>query len=150
MQQLAVGAVVRRGRDVLLVGEVADGATVWALPGGAVEPGDPLLHKVAREAGYAAVTAERLLWVARYTAGGADYEMLGFEATGVGPHDGSGEWVHLAEAVRRLGRMWFAPIREPAVAYLTGRARVATVWTWPALDAAPVTVPAPAPEVRSA
>lgn len=136
-----MGAVVRRGRDVLLVSEAVDGDVVWALPGGAVEAGEPLLARVAQEAGFAAVTAERLLWVARYTAAGARYEMLGFEATGVGPHDGSGEWVHLAEAVRRLGQMWFAPIREPAVAYLTGRARVATAWTWPALDGPPVTVP---------
>ncbi|MEV4511417.1 NUDIX hydrolase [Dactylosporangium sp. NPDC049525] len=140
-EQLAVGAVVRRGKDVLLVSEQSDDDTVWALPGGAVEAGEPLLERVAQEAGYAAVTAERLLWVARYTAAGARYEMLGFEVTGVGPHDGSGEWVHLAAAVERLGQMWFAPIREPAVGYLTGRARVATVWTWAALDAAPVTVP---------
>ncbi|MDG6104436.1 hypothetical protein Daura_07660 [Dactylosporangium aurantiacum] len=135
MEHLAVGAVVRRGKDVLLVG---DGD---ALPGGAVEDGTPLLAKVAREAGYAGVTAERLLWVARYRAAGDDYAMLGFEVTGVGAHDGSGEWVHLTEAVERLGRMWFAPIREPAVAYLTGRARVATLWTWTELDGAPATVP---------
>lgn len=136
-----MGAVVRRGKDVLLVSEQTDGDTVWALPGGAVEAAEPLLARVAQEAGFAAVTAERLLWVARYAAGGAHYEMLGFEVTGVGPHDGSGAWVHLAEAVERLGRMWFAPIREPAVAYLTGRARVATVWTWAALDEPPATVP---------
>lgn len=136
MEHLAVGAVVRRGKDVLLVGDDGD-----ALPGGAVEHGEPLLAKVAREAGYAGVTAERLLWVARYSAGGDGYETLGFEVTGVGAHDGSGEWVHLTEAVRRLGHMWFAPIREPAVAYLTGRARVATLWTWPELDGEPVTVP---------
>ena len=140
-QQLAVGAVVRRGRDVLLVSEAVDAETVWALPGGAVGAGEPLLERVAREAGFAAVTGERMLWVARYTAGGASYEMLGFEVTGVGAHDGSGEGVHLTEAVRRLGRMWFAPIREPAVAYLTGRARVATLWTWAELDGEPVTVP---------
>jgi hypothetical protein len=139
--QLAVGAVVRRGKDVLLVGDDAD-----ALPGGAVAAGEPMLAAVTRDAGFAAVTAERLLWVARYATGGVGYEMLGFEVTGVGAHDGSGEWVDLDEAVRRLERMWFAPIREPAVAYLTGRARVATAWTWAALSEPPVTVP----EVRSA
>ncbi|MFC4996753.1 NUDIX domain-containing protein [Dactylosporangium cerinum] len=148
-EQLAVGAVVRRGKDVLLVSETLDGDLVWALPGGAVGPGEPLLAKVAQEAGFTAVTAERLLWIARYTAGGAGYEMFGFEVTGVGPHDGSGEWVPLAAAVERLGRMWFAPIREPAVGYLTGRARVATVWTWAALEREPVTVP-PVGGVRSA
>ncbi|GAB3872037.1 NUDIX hydrolase [Dactylosporangium cerinum] len=89
-EQLAVGAVVRRGKDVLLVSETLDGDLVWALPGGAVGPGEPLLAKVAQEAGFTAVTAERLLWIARYTAGGAGYEMFGFEVTGVGPHDGSG------------------------------------------------------------
>jgi ADP-ribose pyrophosphatase YjhB (NUDIX family) len=135
--QLAVGAVVRRGKDVLLVSDPPD----WALPGGAVGDGEPLLAKVTQEAGYAEVVAERLLWVARYPAGGVRYEMLGFEVTGVGPHGGAGAWVPLDEAVERLGRMWFAPIREPAVAYLTGRARVATVWSWDDLNAAPVTHP---------
>ncbi|WP_432986718.1 NUDIX hydrolase [Dactylosporangium sp. CA-233914] len=139
--QLAVGAVVRRGKDVLLISDPPD----WALPGGAVEAGEPLLAKAGQEAGYASVIAERLVWVARYVAGGVAYEMLGFEVTGVGPHDGSGAWVPLPEAVERLGRMWFAPIREPAVAFLTGRARVATLWTWTDLDAAPVTHPPVAP-----
>ncbi|UWP84123.1 hypothetical protein [Dactylosporangium fulvum] len=138
-QQIAVGAVVRRGKDVLLVSAPPD----WALPGGAVARGEPLLAKVAAEAGYATVLAERLLWIARYTAQGVDYEMLGFEVTGVGPRDGAaGEWVHLTEAVERLQRMWFAPIREPAVAYLTGRARVATLWTWADLEGDPVAHPA--------
>ncbi|MFI5907198.1 NUDIX hydrolase [Dactylosporangium sp. NPDC051541] len=136
-QQLAVGAVVRRGKDVLLISDPPD----WALPGGAVDAGEPLLAKVAKEAGYASVLAERLVWVARYPAGGVEYEMLGFEVTGVGPHDGSGAWVPMEEAVDRLARMWFAPIREPAVAYLTGRARVATLWTWGDLSEPAVTHP---------
>jgi len=135
--QLAVGAVVRRGKDVLLLSDPPD----WALPGGSVGPGEPLLAGVAREAGYPSVLAERLLWVARYSTGGVAYEMLGFEVTGVGAHDGSGEWVHLPDAVERLGRMWFAPIREPAVAYLTGRARVATLWSWADLGGPAVTHP---------
>ena len=141
---LAVGAIVRRGKDVLLVSEAdADGGeVVWALPGGAVGPGEPLLDRVAAESGYQSVVAERLLWVARYTTGGERYEMTGFEVTGVGPHGGQGEWVALDEAVARLERMWFAPIREPAIAYLTGRARVATWWTWPSLDQPAATVPA--------
>ncbi|WP_426510605.1 NUDIX domain-containing protein [Dactylosporangium sp. McL0621] len=135
--QLAVGAVLRRGKDVLLISDPPD----WALPGGAVEPGEPVLAKVSQEAGFASVLAERLLWVARYPAGGVEYEMLGFEVTGVGPHDGSGAWVPLEEAIDRLGRMWFAPIREPAVAYLTGRARVATHWAWADLNEPAVTYP---------
>ena len=112
-EQLAVGAVVRRGKDVLLVSETVDDETTWALPGGAVGPDEPLLARVAQEAGYATVVAERLLWVARYTAGGRSYEMLGFEVTGTGPHDGSGEWVHLTEAVERLGQMWSRPSGSP-------------------------------------
>ncbi|MFG2036800.1 NUDIX domain-containing protein [Dactylosporangium sp. NPDC048998] len=135
--QLAVGAVLRRGKDVLLISDPPD----WALPGGSVEPGEPLLTKVTQEAGFTSVLPERLLWVARYPAAGVEYEMLGFEVTGVGQHDGSGAWVPLPEAVDRLGRMWFAPIRDPAVAYLTGRARVATLWTWTDLNEPPVTHP---------
>ncbi|GGM20224.1 hypothetical protein GCM10007977_021850 [Dactylosporangium sucinum] len=135
--QVAVGAVVRRGKDILLVRDGDD----WALPGGAVADGEPLLDRVAAEAGYAGVIAERLLWVARYRAGGRRYEMIGFEVTGVGPHRGGGEWVEVGEAARRLAAMWFAPIREPAVAYLTGRARVATLWSWPDLGGEPDTVP---------
>jgi hypothetical protein len=37
--------------------------------------------------------------------------------------------------------MWFTPIRDPAVAYLTGRAPAATVWSWSRLDGPPEVVP---------
>jgi hypothetical protein len=135
--QLAIGAIVRRGKDILLISDPPD----WALPGGSVQPEEPPFAKVTQEVGFASVVPERLLWVAHYIAGGVPYEMLGFEVTGVGMHDGSGAWVPLPEAVERLGRMWFAPIREPAVAYLTGRARVSTLWTWTDLNEPPSTHP---------
>ena len=140
---LAVGAIVRRGSDILLVSERTDDEPepVWALPGGMVAPGESLLRKVAEETGLVSVQAEMLLWVARYSVGGQAFEALGFAVAGDGDGAGDSEWVPLDEAVSRLERMWFAPIREPAVAYLSGRAVVATLWSWQRLDGPPETVP---------
>jgi ADP-ribose pyrophosphatase YjhB (NUDIX family) len=140
---VAVGAIVRRGPDILLVSE----DDVWALPGGAVPPEESVgaaLHRtISTDTGLSGVLAGALIWVARYTVGGERFTSYGFELLGtdgsLGPH---AEWVRADEAIERLAKMWFAPIREPAVAYLTGRAVPATLWTWPgAADGEPEVIP---------
>jgi ADP-ribose pyrophosphatase YjhB (NUDIX family) len=154
---LAVGAIVRRGSDILLVSEHSpdEPEPVWALPGGQVAAGEPVgtaLHRrVADETGLSRVRPGRLLWLARYTVSGEAFETLGFEVLEGSPYATKSvnraallppaEWVPVEEAVTRLSRMWFAPIREPAVAYLTDRAVAATLWSWSKLDERPHTVP---------
>jgi ADP-ribose pyrophosphatase YjhB (NUDIX family) len=145
---LAVGAIVRRGSDVLLVREDAeDGEPVWALPGGVVAVrealGIALRRRLAEDTGLFDVHVGPLLWVARYRVERKPFEAFGFEVAASGDDDvgGRAEWVGLDEALVRLAKMWFAPIRDPALAYLLGRAAVATVWSWPRLDGGPDTVP---------
>jgi ADP-ribose pyrophosphatase YjhB (NUDIX family) len=158
---LAVGAIVKRGSDILLVSEAPEDPTdalTWALPGGNVADGETvgeaLRRRVAEEAGLVGARAGRMVWLARYPVGGELFETLAFEvleaSTKLAPRalKPPAEWVPFDEAVERLGQMWFSPIRDPAVAYLTGRAPAATVWTWSRLDRTPETVPAlpePAP-----
>ena len=137
---VAVGAVVRRGPDILLVSEEAEDAEpVWALPGGAVLPKESMLtalHRtVTADTGLSDVLVGALIWVVRYTVGGEDFTSYGFEVLGgVGGDERAlapaAEWVRADAAIERLAKMWFAPIREPAVAYITGRAVPATLWTW--------------------
>ncbi|HVQ21722.1 MAG TPA: NUDIX hydrolase [Candidatus Saccharimonadia bacterium] len=155
---LAVGAIVSRGSDILLVSEPDEdnpGELIWALPGGNViapeTVGEALRRRVAEEAGLVRVHAGRLLWVTRYAVRGQQFESLVFEVLEASPYKSKGltrdalkppaSWVPHDEAVERLAKMWFAPIRDPAVAYLTGRAPVATLWTWSRLDGPPETVP---------
>jgi ADP-ribose pyrophosphatase YjhB (NUDIX family) len=141
--RVAVGAIVRRDDEVLLVAEGAGDETVWALPGGVVEADESvpeaLMRKVTAETGLTDVQVGPLLWVAQYEMGGEAWVTYGFEARSAEDHPG---WVGAAEAVERLSAMWFPPLREPAVRYLEGRAAVATLWTWARLDEPPELVPA--------
>jgi ADP-ribose pyrophosphatase YjhB (NUDIX family) len=155
---LAVGAIVRRASDILLVREEGD-EPVWALPGGPVSAGESvdaaLRRRVSEESGLFRSNAGRLLWLARYTVGGEPFETLVFEVLEGTPYTAksmnrgtllpSAAWVPLDEAIERLAGMWFPPIRDPAVAYLTERAPAATLWTWTRLDSKPETVPRLAP-----
>lgn len=149
---LAVGAIVRRGPDILLISQDSgeEPEPVWALPGGQVQQGETipaaLRRTVATDTGLSTVLAGALIWVAQYEIGGASFASYGFEMLGghVFPEEplATGAlWVRADEAITRLARMWFAPIREPALGYLTGRAVPATLWTWTALDGRPETVP---------
>jgi ADP-ribose pyrophosphatase YjhB (NUDIX family) len=155
---LAVGAMVERDSDILLVSEPDEehpGELVWALPGGTVTAGESvgeaLRRRVAEEAGLVRAHPGRLLWLVRYSVAGQQFETLVFEVREASPYAQKGlnrealkppaAWIPRDDAIERLGRMWFAPIRDPAVAYLAGRAPAATVWTWSRLDGAPEVVP---------
>ena len=140
--RLAVGAIVRRDDEILLVPEGDGDEQVWALPGGAVEPDESvpaaLVRKVSAETGLFHVRVGPLLWVARYDVGGESWTTYVFEMWSDEDHPG---WIGVGEAVERLSAMWFPPIREPAVRYLEGRAAVATLWSWARLDEPPEVTP---------
>jgi hypothetical protein len=113
--------------------------------------GEALRRRVAEETGLARAEPARLLWVVRYMVSGQSFETLVFEVREASPYTAKGlnrqslkpsaAWVPRVEAVERLAKMWFAPIRDPAIAYLTGRAPAATLWSWSRLDGPPETVP---------
>src|SRR5690349_9590220 len=128
---LAIGAIVERGTDILLVSEPDEdhpGELIWALPGGTVAPGESigeaLRRRVAEETGLVRAQPGRLLWLVRYTVSGQLFETLVFEVLEASPYAAKGltrqslkppaSWVARDEAVERLAKMWFAPIREPA------------------------------------
>jgi ADP-ribose pyrophosphatase YjhB (NUDIX family) len=157
---LAIGAIVDRGTDILLLSEPDEehaGEFIWALPGGTVAAGESvgeaLRRRVAEETGLVRAQPGRLLWLVRYPVAGQLFETLVFEVLEASPYAAKGlnrqslkppaSWVPRDEAVERLAKMWFAPIRDPAIAYLTGRAPAATVWSWSRLDGSPEIVPSP-------
>lgn len=83
--ELCVGAVARRGRELLLVQRAAPpGVGRWSLPGGRVEAGESIVAAVVRElaeeTGLEAVCGPLVGWVERQ---GADHHfvILDFEVT---------------------------------------------------------------------
>ena len=86
--EVAVGAIVRRGDELLLVRRGREPAVgEWSVPGGRVEPGETLMEAVVREleeeTGLRGVCGPQVGWVERI---GDDWHfvILDFEATVAG------------------------------------------------------------------
>jgi 8-oxo-dGTP diphosphatase len=148
---VGASAVVWRGHEVLLVrGQRADDADpVWVLPGGQVED-DELAHEavvreVQEEAGIRIHGLERLLFVSQHDyvdhpRWGGLYTAFTFEARvdaaavprSDDPHGivDAAEFVLPGEAIRRLSRLEFGPMRDPVIAHLRGEAGVRGLWLW--------------------
>lgn len=146
---LGVCAVIRRGDEVALVGQRSpDGAgLMWTLPTGRVEQGEladqAVVREVWEETGLKAVRSARLVGVVQVQgpempSPGVLTGML-FEVVAEGalsPQDPDGDvievaWVPVAEAVRRLGALPDAHMREPAIHCLTHPDAEAWFWSWP-------------------
>lgn len=147
----AASAVVWRGHEVLLVrGQRADDADpVWVLPGGRVENGElaheAVVREVEEEAGIHLHSLQRLLFVTQqdlvdHPRWGGRYTAFTFETRvdddavprANDPHGvvDAAEFVPVDEAIRRLSRLEFGPMRDPVIAYLRGEAGVAGLWLW--------------------
>ena len=86
--EVAVGAIVRRADELLLVRRGRPPAVgEWSVPGGRVEPGELLMEAVVRElheeTGLRGVCGPLVGWVERIGAG-CHFVILDFEATVIG------------------------------------------------------------------
>lgn len=140
-----VSAVIRRGGSVLLVSQGGHG---WFLPGGVVEPGEPLFDAVRREVreetglvvkdpiGLAYVTYVVVrLSPDEIDSGQAFVFEVADPAGEPRPEDPDGdvshaEFVPLDEAIARVAAIPWPRMAEPAAAYLSGTAPSGTVWQW--------------------
>ena len=148
---VGASAVVWRSQEILLVrGQRPDDADpVWVLPGGQVED-DELVHEavvreVREEAGIRLHSLERLLFVSQHDfvdhpRWGGRYTAFTFETRvdaaasplSDDPHGtvDAAEFVPVDEAIRRLSRLEFGPMRDPVIAHLRGEEGVAGLWLW--------------------
>ena len=132
-----VSAVIRRDSRVLLVKGSADGEdAAWFLPGGKVEPGelltDALRREVREESGLLVTDVGELAWVCAMAwrsddAAGEGFAFV-FEVADPGGEPccadpdsivSEAAFFPVDEAVALIGRVPWAPMRDPAIAYLT-------------------------------
>jgi 8-oxo-dGTP diphosphatase len=143
-----VSAVIRRDERVLLVKGNADGeAPEWFLPGGQVEPGEllteALRREVKEEAGLSVTRVGKLAWVCAMawrneSSAGEGFAFVyevddpGGEPCCADPDSIVSEaaFFSIDEAVTLLGRVEWAPMRHPAIAYLTHAQPAGTIFDY--------------------
>jgi 8-oxo-dGTP diphosphatase len=148
---LAACAVVWRGDEVLLVRahRPEDGPPVWFLPGGRVDEGElaheAVVREVREETGIELAEVDRLLFVSQHELTDDPrwaglFTAFTFEAhvpddaepTAKDPEGVVTDAVFVPrdEAVSRLARLDFGPMRDPVLAYLEGRTPGPCLWLW--------------------
>ncbi|OGO48509.1 MAG: hypothetical protein A2W37_03570 [Chloroflexi bacterium RBG_16_63_12] len=135
---LIVAALVRRGEEVLLVHQQGadDAAPSWALPGGVVEPEEPLtgalLREVREETGLEVTDPGHLLYVVQHDPSAEGRQTLAFVfavtawrgETRVADPDNlilGARFLPLAEAMEALESLPWPTMREPSVAFCAAR-----------------------------
>lgn len=143
--------LVRRGGEVLVVGEDADRTAAAGLPGGVVEPGeffpDACAREIFEETGVNVTKVGSLLWTVEYRLRSDDVDAVvtgmvfeveewDGEPGGEDP-DGVVTWsnfVPMHAALDYMRRMTFSPMRVPALAFLEGIHPAGAAWLWPSPD----------------
>ncbi|MFT4228098.1 NUDIX hydrolase [Micropruina sp.] len=148
MSQLSI-AVVRRGRQVLLVQEHLEdgGPLAWSLPGGGVKEGETFVAALAREleeeAGLEMLAVNRLAFVVNSSspthpsAVAIAFEVECHEASTPSPRDSdivAAEFMDVDDAIDRIARVASIVQRDPIVGYLSGAAVPGTIWTFHTRD----------------
>lgn len=145
------------GGLVVLVREAhpAWGGAFWNVPSGRVEDGETVVagavRELAEETGLVvAATALRVVSTASTHHPASRSDATNFRVDLAGPHapglavadpDGlvhEARWFALEEAVAELRRLPYRPLREPAVAHLTGDAPPGAHWHFASPEAEPI------------
>jgi 8-oxo-dGTP diphosphatase len=145
---LAVGAIVRRDDQVLLVHESPPGRDDqprWGMPGGMVEPGELMHEAVVREVHEeTGLVVQRLGQVAFFSHHyhpahahsliAVTFEIEEFEGE-PSPDDPDGlvreaRFLPIAEAVELVRQGPHGPMSAPLVSYLAGHTPPSSAWFW--------------------
>ncbi len=147
-QQYRVAAgIVRQGDHVLLVRQQgpADPEPTWALPGGMVEGGElygeALVREIREETGLEVVKIGQLAYLMQFDNRVEGYQTIAvvYEVAvwdgNIGGDDPDRlihavEFVALDEAIRRLERLPWRHMQEPAVAYLSASGAAPKMWQY--------------------
>ena len=147
---IVASAFIRRGEDVLLVLQSEDGsAPFWTLPGGTAEHGEliheALVREVKEETGLDTLSVGPLAYVGQMDSRvpsadrpeGHFSTIYAFEVAHwkgeleVDDPDGDileARFHPMEEAVRKLAKVPYTTIREPASAYLSGHVDAGAIW----------------------
>jgi 8-oxo-dGTP diphosphatase len=140
-------ARIRRGEEVLLVKQQGpdDPEPGWALPGGAIEPGElateALAREVREETGLRVLDPGRLLYVLHHDAPdfGGQMVVFCFEVSewegDLAPDDPDAlildaRFLPAPEAARLLEALPLSSMSDPVVAYLRGEAAPGALWLY--------------------
>jgi 8-oxo-dGTP diphosphatase len=145
VSQVAIG-ILRRDSEILLVEQMWDAPLpVWALPGGAVEPGEIVTEALVREfREETGLTVEEIGPLAYFSEVDDGFErhhglVFAFE---IARWSGSiaiddpddlvtrAAFMPIAEALKRIESVPWRAVKEPAAAYLREEAGPGTVWMY--------------------
>lgn len=146
-QYRVAAGILRQGGSVLLVLQQGpkDAAPVWSLPGGVLEEGElfgeALAREVREETGLQVLEVGRLAYLVQLDSASEGcqsvalvHEIVHWRGT-LGSQDPdalvqAAEFVPWEEAVRRLGRLPWRHLREPAIAYLSSSPAWPRTWQY--------------------
>ncbi len=149
---LITGALIRNGKDILLVEQQAphDPVSNWALPGGRIEKGeffhDALIREVREETGLMVKEIGQIIYACQIIDRENERQLIAMihEVTAwegqleINDPDSfilTAKFMPHDEAIECVGSgLDFAPMRDPIVAYLRGDMAAGATWFYRRLD----------------